>query len=171
MAARVRLLLPLLIVLGLAASATRASAQPLFAIETRVGGGVMFGSGRGDTVLRPSRVTLGLLGEVALRSDPWVTAYGEILMEALQTVGMGLRAGARIYPKMPQVRITVGAAAIVVPSTLFGASAAIGYCYRKKKFRTCFDVDTAFYFAGNDLPAKRLATQLQGQLSMAFDAL
>lgn len=160
------------VIVALCAVTSVAHAQPLFAVETRMGGGAMIGSGRGESVFRPSRMTLGVLAEVALRQDPWVTGYGELLMEALHTVGLGLRAGARIYPKMPSIRVTLGAAAIVAPSTLWGASAAVGYCYRtKKRFRTCFDVDAIFYFAGNDLPKQRMATQLQGQISMGFDAL
>src|SRR4051812_2899863 len=71
----------------------------LLSIETEAGGGLSIGAGSaGPTVLRAAPMTLSLVADYAIISQPWVSVFGGLRGEVVNRAGVGAVVGLRIRP-------------------------------------------------------------------------
>lgn len=140
-------------------------------VEARVGYGLAFGGGPGQSVTRTSPVTMTALVDHAVVEEPWTSLYGGVVVEGGGRGAAGAMIGMRIRPGRGWLRIAGAAVAMVVPATLYGPVASIGGCYAVGgPIAVCLDLESALFIGGSDLPDQRVAGQTQLVLGAAFDA-
>lgn len=158
--------------LGVLATPARAEPPPLILLEARASGGLALGGGGGKAVARYAPVTVGLVGELTIHTDPWVTFYGGAYYEGLDRAGFGLLGGVRLRPRDLPLRFGAGLLGVIAPYTIGGVMATGGACFavgKRKRARLCADAEADFFFLGGDLPSGRVAAQLLGVLGANFD--
>jgi hypothetical protein len=154
----------------LLALATPAHAESLWEAELRVGYGVSAAGSGGMTTMRSTPLTVGAIGAIAIRDEPRMFAYGGLTAETLDRNAIGAVAGVRLEPRGTPVRLAGGAAYMIAPFSLLGATGSVGACLRGS-LTICGDLQLTAYFAGSDLAEGRTVTQVQGVLGLVFDAL
>ncbi len=146
----------------LCAIPTAAAADPpILSVEPRVGRGVSLGGGAGEGHARLSPMTLGVLVEHALRSDPWVSVYGGPYAEVLDRGAIGVTGGVRLHPGDGWARFGLGGVGIVAPYTLAGATVSVGAGFHLGPVPLSCDIEGSAFFAGSDMPEGTVAGQIQ----------
>lgn len=144
---------------------------PLTQLEARVGYGLAFGGGAGQSVTRASPVTMTALVDHAILEEPWTSLFGGVVVEGGGRGAAGVMLGARVRPDRGWIRIAGGAVAMLVPATLYGPVASIGGCRNvASSLAICVDLESALFVGGTDLPDQRVAGQTQLVVGAAFDA-
>ncbi len=143
---------------------------PLIGAEAMVAHGVAQSGGGGAAKWRESTYVIGLLVDVAINDDPWVSFWGSLQFEGFDRAAVGGFVGLRMRPSRSRTRMAVGVGGMFVPYSALGVSAAVGRC-RKSFPRVCLDVQTIFYFTGSDVPEGRVASQFLLSLGIAFDVI
>lgn len=141
----------------------------IVSVEARVGSGLALGGGAGESHWRAAPVTISALGELAVVTEPWTSAYGGIVVEGFGRAAAGITGGFRLRPGAGALRLAGGGLALVTPYTAFGATAGVGRCWFRGT-RACFDVEGALFFAGDDVPDDQVSAQVQAVIGVAFDA-
>ena len=147
---------------------------PLVLIEVRLSAGVAMGGNPGYVVGRVAPFTLGIGAEILLRDHPWTSFYVGPYIEGVDRIGLGAYGGVRVRPLRNGTRLQAGFNALVVPYTLGGVTAGGGYCYavgKKGAVRLCADLEGVLFFLGSDLPANRVAGQLNLLVGASFHAM
>jgi len=142
----------------------------LISIEVRGGYGLSVGGGAGSTNYRLSPVTLSVLGEIAVQTQPWTTIYGGLIMEGSDRAAVGVSAGVRAQPPGSRLRIGAGGVLIFSPYSVYGPSVTLGRCFFDS-LRLCSDLEAIVFLAGSDVPDDRVAAQVQLVVGIAFTAL
>jgi hypothetical protein len=147
--------------------------RPLGIVEARFAAGLATGGGSGIAVLRRAPLSLTVTADVAATVEPWTSFYGGLWIEHDARAGVGAVGGIRLRPgDSGKWRVSAGGAAIAVPYTLYGATAALGRCGHPLGGAAflCVDTEVAAFFAGDDLPAGRTAGHVLLALGVGFDA-
>lgn len=145
-----------------------ADERPLATVEARAGHGLALGGGSGEFRLRSSPLTFSVVGEIAVREQPWTTIVFGGVYEGGDRAAAGGLAAVRLRPERLLLRATVGVWAIVTPVIAIGPSIAIGRC-RPGAVRVCLDVEATVFVIGDDLPDRSIAAQLQLVIGVGFD--
>jgi hypothetical protein len=159
---------------GVTASVRAAAAEdepPLWAAEARFGQGLSMGGGAGTSTYRLSPLTLAVLAERAIRTEPWTTLVGGFFVEAQGRAAVGLRGEFRIRPGGRFIsRAGAGVVTMIAPYTLVGLSAMTGHCHGLASgMQACGDLEGVVFAFGSDLPEGRIAAQLNLVLGIRFD--
>jgi hypothetical protein len=167
-------LLALVALLGLLAAPAAAETDPggpLASVEARAGLGATFGGGQGAAAVVRSPLTFSALVDWAIRTDPWLSAYGGVTAEVGDRGAAGGVAGIRIRPNIGPVRIAGGATLIVAPYTLVGPTGSFALCGRSGATGYCLEGEATVFVDGSDLPDGQVATQLLFVLGVFVDVL
>lgn len=170
---RHRVFLFVVIVVAAATSPAWADRErPIALVEARVAGGVATGGGSGISVFRRAPMSATITGDYATQVEPWTSVYGGMWLELDARAGLGAVGGARIRPGDGKWRLSAGGAALLIPYTLYGGTASIGRCGYPVGGRSfvCVDAEVGAFFAGDDLPAGRMAGHVLLGLGVGFDA-
>lgn len=164
-------ILALALVLGGLVLPTEAQAEPPLAMaEARLGQGLAVGGGSGESTWRLSPLSLSVLGSLAIRTDPWVSVYGGLLIESYDRASAGAILGIRLNPGHGGTRISAAGTAIAVPFTAYGVSVGVGRCLGLSRGAGfCTDLEATVFALGSDVPKGRVATQVQAIIGVAFD--
>jgi len=147
---------------------------PLVIIDVRLSAGIAVGGQTGHVVGRVAPFTLGINADILLADHPWTSFYIGPYIEGVDRIALGAYGGVRVRPLRGGMRLQAGFNALLVPYTLGGVSAGGGYCYavgKKSAVRLCADLEGVLFFLGSDLPANRVAGQLNLLLGASFNAL
>jgi hypothetical protein len=158
----------------LAGPLAHAKQPALLSIEVEAGDGVgIGGGGAGRLTMRMAPVTLTLLADYAIRTQPWVSVVGGLRGETLGRAGAGGVLGLRIRPAKGPLRIGVELNTILVPYTIAGPAGTIGACFRPthRGWGLCGDLEITAYVLGTDLPPGRVVAQGALLVGVTFDAL
>lgn len=163
-------LTPFTLLASIAASRPGA-ADPLWWGELRTGYGVaVSGSGSAMSV-QSTPVTLAAIVSFAFNVDPPLSGYGGLLVETFDRNAAGAVFGVTLSPRDTPLRLSAGAAWLVAPYTLWGATASAGVCmHAATHVRLCADLQLTAYVGGSDLGEGRTVTQAQLVGGVAFDA-
>ena len=155
----------------LPAVVSRAAADPaaIAGVEARIGHGVAVGGGVGESAWRRSPITVTVLGDLAVRDDPWLSVVAGGVFETSRRATVGTVAGLRIRPHATGFRVGGGGVAIIRPTTAYGAYASLGNCVGTG-VRLCTDIEGTVFWGGRDVPDQRIAAQVQLVFGLAVDA-
>lgn len=154
--------------LAFGAMSPRASAQPLWDAELRLGYGLEIAGSQGMAAPRSAPLTLGGIAAVAINDDPPLYGFGGFVVETLDRSAVGATGG--IMFASGRLRLKAGGVWLFAPYTLWGVAASGGACGRiGSGMRMCGDLELTQYFAGTDLVKGSAVTQGQFVLGLVFD--
>ena len=145
------------------------SPRSTIGLEARVGQGISVGGGAGQAAWRLSPTTVSAIAEIAIREQPWTTAYGGIVWEGGRRASVGGTLGIRVLPFGAGLRLGGGALVILAPNTALGMTASVGRCWGED-VKFCSDIEGAVFPWGTDVPEDRVAGQIQIVMGVAFEA-
>ena len=148
------------------------AADALWEAELRAGYGISVGGAGEQMSARPTPLTLEASVSFAFNEDPPLAGYGGLTVETLDRNSVGAIGGVILTPHDSHLRLAAGGVYIVAPYTLWGASASLGLCFHvAARNKVCGAIEATAYFAGNDLPDGRTATDGKLVLGLGFEAL
>jgi hypothetical protein len=164
-------LLPAAVVVAALAASRPSAGDPLWQAEIRAGYGVAVSGAGAAMSVQSTPVTLAALGAYAFNDDPPLSGYGGLLLETFDRNAVGAVFGVTLAPHDSALRLSAGAAWLVVPYTLWGATASAGACmHAASKIRLCADLQLTAYVGGSDLGEGHSVTQGQLVGGVVFDA-
>jgi len=159
-----------LICLLLAPALARADEPPILSLEVRLSGGLMLAE-QSSSVTKPSPVGIGVGAEYAAIAYPWTSIYGDLYLNTMTDVGMGVAAGLRFRPQTGWMRFGIGGTALVIPTMKAGIQAAFGGCIKPGNSHFCLDLEGTAYVVGDELQQGQVDAQLGIALEIGIDVL
>src|SRR5262249_29257534 len=133
-------LVSLLLAPALLPALARADEPPILSLEVRLSGGLTLAE-QSSSVTKPSPFGIGVGAEYAAIAYPWTSIYGQVTLETISDVGMGVSAGLRFRPQSGWMRFGLGGKALVIPAMKAGIQAAFGGCIKPGNTHFCLDVE------------------------------
>lgn len=164
-----RAIVSLLVPVVLGAPRAVAAEPGLVTGEVRLAFGLATGGGAGRASMRATPLVLSAGGAIAVRDQPRVAGYANLVVETLDRTGAGGEAGL-VMLAAGRLRLRGGAIAIVRPYTLWGAAVAGGTCWPVAGVAACGELAADLFIGGTDLPARSAVAQLLLGVSVVFDA-
>ncbi|HEY4243321.1 MAG TPA: hypothetical protein VGM88_26090 [Kofleriaceae bacterium] len=156
-------------ILALLCLAAPAAADPLWDAELRGGYGLSTGGGGTMTSRRPTPLTLTAIVSVAINDSPPLSAFGGAVIETLQRNSVGATGGILFQPHGGPWRLSAGGEYVFEPYTLWGGTAAVGYCkHASPSVKLCGDAQLTAFFTGTDLAPGHTVTEVQLALGVVF---
>jgi len=154
----------------LAPALARADEPPILSLEVRLSGGLTLAE-QSSSVAKPAPIGIGVGAEYAAIAYPWTSIYGQVYLDTMTDVGMGVAAGLRFRPQSGWMRFGLGGTALVIPTMKAGIQAAFGGCIKPGNTHFCLDVEGVAYFVGDELQQGQVDAQLGIALEVGLDVL
>jgi len=140
-------------------------------LGARLSGGLTLAEAS-SSAMKPSPVGIAVGAEYATIAYPWTAVYGNVYLNTLTDVGLGLAGGLRFRPQSSWMRFGVGGTALVLPTAKAGIQAAFGGCIRPgNSSHYCLDIEGTTYVVGDDLQQGQVDAQLGIALEVGIDVL
>jgi len=158
-----------LAILALVCFAAPAAADPLWDAELRGGYGLAMGGGGSMSSRRATPLTLTATVSIAINDSPPLSAFGGAVIETMQRNSVGATGGVMLQPHGSPWRLSAGGEYIFEPYTLWGGTAALGYCRKASPtLKFCGDAQLTAFFTGTDLAPGHTVTEAQLALGVVF---
>lgn len=159
-----------LICLLLAPALARADEPPILSLEVRLSGGLTLAEAS-SSAMKPAPLGIGVGAEYAAIAYPWTSIYGNVYLDTMTDVGMGVAAGLRFRPQSGWMRFGIGGKALLIPSMKAGIQAAFGACMKPGNTHFCLDIEGTAFVVGDELQQGQVDAQLGIALEVGLDVL